>query len=88
MGARRTGISAMTSLNGPDIWLSPYLLKPGDWSHNAATLIHEVLHTFNMTDPEIQAALFGSTSSKVGEASVNITNELFKDCFKGYAGPQ
>jgi hypothetical protein len=82
-----SGTGAMASLNGPDVWLSPFRLTPGYWSSNAATLVHEAIHTFNKTDTEIQHDLWGY-GPEVGAASNNITTRLRTDCFRGYTGPQ
>ena len=79
--------SAMASLNSSDVWLSPFRLKSGDWSHNAATVVHETLHTFNKDDSQLQKGLFGF-GPEIGAASINITNRLWTDCFQGYSGPK
>jgi hypothetical protein len=82
-----SGTGAMASLNSPDIWLSPFRLKADNWASNAATLVHEALHTFNKTDEELQRALWGF-GSEIGAASVNITDRIRTDCFSGYRGPK
>ena len=42
---------------------------------------YELIHELGPTDPQIQAALFGASSSQVGAPSDNITQKLSTDCF-------
>lgn len=82
-------VNALTSITSPT--LKAYF-RPSSISGNsrsaAALLFHEALHGFGGTkggtsyfDQDIQQALFGKNSEKVGEASSNISDYIKKHCF-------
>ncbi len=77
--------AAATALPGSALWgniyLNPTAFKNLPISDAAGLLMHEVLHTLGLIDPQIQTALWGAGSPQVGAASVNITDKLATDCF-------
>jgi hypothetical protein len=81
----KTQTDAATALPGSLLY-GAIFFAPGDLSkmtnaQAAALLMHELIHTLGLTDTQIQSALFGPESPKVGQASENITDQLYQDCF-------
>jgi hypothetical protein len=75
-------LSAMAgSALAGSIFFDPGIVNNRSGALTAALLMHEVLHTLGAGDDDIQTALFGANSPKVGAASDNITQQFGKDCF-------
>jgi hypothetical protein len=78
----KSGNVAVASLNGNEVYISPYLVNPGDFTVDSALIAHEVLHNLGMDDPTIQTKL----GIDVTPISSNIGDKLQTDCF-GPSGP-
>jgi RHS repeat-associated protein len=77
-----SGQVAMASVNGPQVWINPFLVNPGDTQADAALIGHETLHNLGLTDATIQHDL----GLPVTNNTVNISNKLQQDCFPGPPG--
>ncbi len=78
------GVTAWASVNGPQVWINPNMVNPGDTLADAALIAHETLHNLGMLDPAIQSALGITVSAK---NTKNISDKLQQDCFPGLSGP-
>jgi RHS repeat-associated protein len=73
---------AMASVNGPQVWINPLLVNPGNAPANSGLIAHETLHNLGLLDPTIQQDL----GIPVTNNTVNISNRLQQDCFPGPPG--
>jgi len=73
---------AMASVNGPQVWINPFLVNPGDTQADSALIAHETLHNLGLTDTTVQQDL----GIPVTNNTVNISNKLQQDCFPGPPG--
>ena len=73
---------AMASVNGPQVWISPFLVNPGNTQADSALIAHGTLHNLGLIDSTIQQDL----GLPVTNNTVNISNKLQADCFPGPPG--
>jgi hypothetical protein len=76
------GTVAWSSVNGPQVWINPLLVNPGDAQQDLALIAHETLINLGLQDPTIQQDL----GIAVTPYSVNINQKLQNDCFPGPPG--
>jgi hypothetical protein len=74
---------ALSSVNGPQVWINPGFVNPADYLTDSALIAHETLHNLGLLDDKIQGLL----GIDVTPISVNITDKLRTDCFPGVPGP-
>jgi RHS repeat-associated protein len=74
-----TGNYAEASVNGPQVWINPYLVNPGNFAESSALIAHEVLHNLGLLDSTIQTDL----GLPVTPLSKNIGDKIQADCFPG-----
>ena len=72
----------MASVNGPQVWISPFLVNPGNTQADSALIAHGTLHNLGLIDSTIQQDL----GLPVTNNTVNIANKLQQDCFPGPPG--
>jgi len=72
----------MASVNGPQVWISPFLVNPGNTQADSALIAHGTLHNLGLIDSTIQQDL----GLPVTNNTVNISNKLQADCFPGPPG--
>jgi hypothetical protein len=78
-----SGTVAWASVNGPQFWINPFFVNPGDYLENFALIAHETLHNLGLIDPTIQTRL----GIAVTTVTQNISDKLQQDCFPGNSGP-
>jgi len=76
------GQVALASVNGPQVWINPSMVNPGNTQADFGLIAHETLHNLGLIDPTIQQDL----GIPVTNNTVNIANKLQQDCFPGPPG--